>query len=254
MTAGTINSFVAAQQAYYDRKSHIDQYVWAQCNGIVHGGPFQGMALATPTVWTAKDWLGPMILGCYEQELHPHWRDMAARRRYAAVINVGSSEGYYAIGLARLFPQAVVHAFEMLAESHAVLRENARLNGVEQRIVQHGPGSPEAMRALLAEDPASLAVIDCEGYETVLISPDTLADYRHADLVIETHDFVRPGITQELAARLAASHEVAVVPEGARDPNVYPFLEGAVSLDRWIAVCENRPMRMSWIVARSRAV
>jgi len=53
----------------------------------------------------------PKLLGCYEAELHPvfaKWQAVPFRQ----VVNVGAAEGYYAVGCARLWPEAQVIAFE----------------------------------------------------------------------------------------------------------------------------------------------
>src|SRR5229473_2239235 len=68
----------------------------------VLNGPFQGMMLASGS---AEGCYVPKLLGCYEAELHPYVAE-AAQRGYEAIINVGTAEGYYAIGMARLLPSS----------------------------------------------------------------------------------------------------------------------------------------------------
>src|SRR5947209_10340484 len=68
------------------------------CGLAVQDGPFKEMKLAESTSWGDGDTL-PKLLGCYEAELHPAVNE-ALGKDYAAVINVGCAEGYYAIGFA----------------------------------------------------------------------------------------------------------------------------------------------------------
>src|SRR5262249_14170280 len=72
----------------------------------IRGGPFAGMDYVTEATEGA---LIPRLLGTYESELHPYILAFA-RMGPEAVIDVGSAEGYYAVGLARLMPGTVVHA------------------------------------------------------------------------------------------------------------------------------------------------
>src|SRR5687768_8491348 len=75
---------------------------------VVRGGPFAGMTIGEHG---SEGCHAPRLLGCYEHELHPHLERLI-RRGFAAVLNIGCSAGYYAIGLARRIPRAVVHAHD----------------------------------------------------------------------------------------------------------------------------------------------
>jgi hypothetical protein len=72
------------------------------------------------------------------------------------------------------------------------------------------------------------------------------------DVIVECHDFLNSSITPTLQKRFAASHDVELISEGPRDPNQFPSLQRWQSTDRWLAVNENRPMTMNWLVCWAR--
>ena len=241
-----LDSFVEMSTAYAHRKRDLNEFLWKYHHATVFGGPFKGMRIVPPEVWSNGD-IGPMILGSYEAELHPVFEEWRAVR-YDAIVNIGSGSGYYAVGLALLFAGVPVIAYEANEAVHGELRRNAEANGVLGRIEQRGAAAPELLAGLLAERRV-LMVMDCEGYEEIMIAPATAPLYRNTDLIVECHEHLRPTMAADLAAVLAGSHRTRVIAEGSRNPNLYPPLNQATSVDRWLAICENRPCTMSWLIA-----
>jgi precorrin-6B methylase 2 len=238
------------EQAVWARQAALASYLFAYYQGRVAAGPFQGLLLCPDVSWGMGD-NAAKLTGLYEAELQPALRDLAATTP-SAVVNVGCAEGYYAVGLARLLPQAVIYAFDSDPKAQVICRETATLNQVTDRVMVLGTCTPPVLLSLLRQHPAALLVIDCEGYEKELLADAVLAAAAHASLIVECHDFVDPTITPTLIERLRASHTVENVIEGARDPNRLEPLQKMSSLDRWLVALENRPAMMNWIVARPR--
>jgi hypothetical protein len=222
--------------------------LWVRQHGwVVQSGPFEGMKLSDRRSWSDGDML-PKLIGCYEAELHAAVRQVAAVAP-DLVVNVGAAEGYYAIGLARLIPHCRVHAFDTAQVSQDICRLAAGLNDVGGRVFVGGRCTPELLQAVLARATAPFLFCDCEGYERQLIDPEQVPALRSTAIVVECHDFLDAGVTQTMADRLSATHALTTIHEGARDPNISPFLRDFGSLDRWLAVCEYRPTMMHWLVA-----
>jgi hypothetical protein len=193
----------------------------------VSGGPFAGLTYPDASATS----LIPKLLGIYERELH-RAVEAAIDAEPEVIVNVGAADGYYAVGLARRCPSAVVRAFEADAGQRALLARVAAANGVGLDI-----GG-----AATAEDVAgALVFMDCEGCEAALLRPDRL---RSATVIAELHDFIEPGIGEAIAARFAATHEVDFVCTAPQ-----PAARGdAVAL----AVSEYRPGPMRWAVMNPR--
>jgi hypothetical protein len=236
--------------AVWARQAALAAYLFEHYRGVVACGPFQGLQLLPDVTWGVGDNAAKLV-GLYEAELHPALLSLAPTPP-PAVINVGCAEGYYAVGLARLFPQAAVFAFDTDPKAQLICRQTAALNQVEGRVTVLGTCAPPVLVSLLRQHPAALLVIDCEGYEKELLAGEVLAAAGRASLIVECHDFIDPTITPTLTERLGTSHAVEIVVEGARDPNQLEVLRALSSLDRWLVVLENRPTMMHWIVARPR--
>jgi hypothetical protein len=149
---------------------------------VVRSGPFQGMSYLDEIVWGS---ITPRWLGSYEAELHGVIGGLAGKG-YGTVIDVGCAEGYYAVGLARLLPQARVIAFDADFISRGQARRLAKLNGVEDRVeirsfCRHGDLAP-------AHAGRTLVVCDIEGGEGDLLDPGKVASLCDSDILVEVHE------------------------------------------------------------------
>ena len=223
----------------------VRQHGW-----IVQSGPFAEMLLADRASSDDGNLL-PKLLGCYEAELH-EVIDEIVEGKPDLIINVGSAEGYYAVGMARLLPGAFVHAFDAEPRAQEICRLAAGLNEVGNRVSVTGHCTRDLLQAIVPRGRVPVMICDCQGFERDLIDPHRVPALRSATVLVECHDYIDGSITQTLVDRLSATHELAGIRESARDPNVFPFLQGLDSLDRWLAVCEYRPTMMHWLLARPK--
>jgi hypothetical protein len=65
---------------------------------------------------------------------------------------------------------------------------------------------------------------DIEGGEFDLLRPDHIPALSRADLIVETHDVVCPGVTQSLVRRFRSSHHIEITYECAKRANDFPVL------------------------------
>jgi hypothetical protein len=170
----------------------------------VQSGPFRGMKL---TPMSFKEHISPFLLGTYESELHP-WIARLVGGQYSQMIDVGAKFGYYAVGLARLFPETPIVAFDTDWWARAACRELIAENRTPNVQVA-GFCSPAWFDRNLM--PSSMILSDCEGYEGDLFTKSTCNALNSATLIIETHDFNNPGVTEAILKRFAGSHRVETV-------------------------------------------
>jgi hypothetical protein len=244
----------ALMSARARKHSHrlIEQWGYARLNEklIAHlgtrvvEGPFEGMTL---TPLASAEHLGPFLLGIYESELDPAW-DQIFRRDYVQILDIGAKFGYYAIGLARRYPGAVVTAFDPDRWARRATREMVSANGLRNVHVRS-----YCSRAWLARNVRSPALIvsDCEGYEADLFVPEVTPALGGATLLIETHDGARPGITDRLERLFAASHTVRVIGSDAEHRASTRPLEFLAPDERRLAVHEIRGPQM-WLLCLPR--
>lgn len=224
--------------------------VAAAANGAVAAGPFSGMRYPRRLGDIVH---APKLLGSYERELHASVAAFVARAP-ELVINVGSGDGYYAVGLARRLPVATVIAVDPDPLAQRACRATARLNGAERRLRHTQRVDAHDLERLLAaagEVPA-LCVVDCEGYEDVLLDPALARRLLDCDLLVETHDFAAPGVTSRLMARFAGSHVVERIECVPREPAEYPALAVVAPARHASLLDEYRHMPQSWLAMYAR--
>lgn len=210
-------------------------------------GPFAGTEYVDSSCGSAYI---PKLLGMYERELNPYV-EAACAALPDRIVDVGAVEGYYAVGLARRNPQAHVVAFEMEESGRKLLSDMVALNDVSSRVEIRGRAEPADLHAVLAGAVRPLVVCDVEGYEATLLDPAQAPALRYAMILVEMHDFITPGITEQIENRFTATHRVTRVWQEPRSSDEFPYrtlltrLLPRSYLD-W-SVSEWRPERMSWL-------
>ena len=229
-------------------------HLWRRTGGRVAAGPFKGLRLPGSV---PDDCYGAALLGAYECENHD-WFERQFSREWTAAVDVGSSEGYYSTGLALRLPHATVHAFEAEAGLRAQTADSARRNGVADRVVVHGTADVQALAALPLT--SALVVSDCEGAERELIDPAAVPWLARSALLVELHDFAAPGTTEILQRRFAATHDIFIATQAARDPAEWATRAGITVVDARILLEELRPIdgvhvdsRWMWLTPRAVA-
>jgi predicted O-methyltransferase YrrM len=213
----------------------------------VVAGPFQGQRLADGEGWSAPD-LGALLLGCYEEQLHPAIEQIVSVQP-DVVVNIGCAEGYYAVGIARRCAGTHVVAVDTDERAAQHVRGNAEINGVGDRVEFRASFDLDDFNEILARASTPVAVLDCEGAEIHYVDPTRVPAMAKSMLLVELHDFIVPGVAQELRRRLERSHHVVEISESGRDPHRRPELHDLGTAERYLAVSEDRPTTMSWILA-----
>lgn len=220
-------------------------------------GPFAGMRYPAGFV-PLQLFSGPYQVGSFELELGPAVERIVAARP-TTVVNVGSAEGYYAVGLALRLPAARVIGFELDPALRAAATRLASINGVAERLELRGLCTVAELAALApTATPGGTAVImDCEGAEGELADPLGVPWLLGASLLIELHPAIDPEVRARLGERLAPSHEVEVVSTEIRrasrfDAELRP-IRGLRRIDRELLVAEFRDGPQDWLVANPRA-
>jgi len=213
---------------------------------FVKSGPFKGMRYVSQSPWGG---LIPRLIGYYEQELHPVLEGIF-KRPYRTVIDVGCAEGYYAVGLALRLPAAEVYAFDTDAMARATCARISNDNGVSDRVHLRELCDAGALNALSLR--GGLIVCDCEGFEVDLLDPVAVPGLLSCDMLVETHDHLRPGARSTLEKRFAASHDIHTVASVVRQEVDYPQFAHLSSEDRNWALSEGRPCTMYWLFMQAK--
>jgi hypothetical protein len=225
--------FVAASGLTEAAERYIEQH-----GTTVRYGPFSGMR------YPLRSAIGRhsihKMLGVVESELHPVFYSIKDRK-YDVVIVIGSAEGYYAVGLAKLL-NTKVFAYDPEPRERELCIESARLNGVSHLVEMRPLFTPADIAPMKSS--RVLCVCDCEGFETTLFTPETVADTALWDLVIELH-----GPTVESIQALSWPHEISTFRPIPREEQ-YAELEGLGDSKKLLSEYRAIPQAWLWCEAR----
>ncbi len=224
------------------RRRHIESKLLALSGGRVLSGPFKGMTYVPNTVNSA---LGPKLLGSYEMELHAVVESIIAGR-FECLINIGAAEGYYAVGLLTRCSSSRVVAFESSVRGRRLLSQLASANRVGGRLEIRGRCGLAELVDVLRDGQNTAVVCDIEGAEQEVLDPTCVPQLRHATVLVELHEFKRPGVSTLIKQRFSASHHVRIIGTTGRQIHELPTirLPERVVLD---LAAEHRPARMEWL-------
>ncbi len=213
----------------------------------VWSGPFAGMDYVREATEGA---LSPRLFGTYESELHPHLARIAAEG-VDVVIDVGCAEGYYAVGLARMLPGAVIHARDTDPAAQARCADLAARNGVEDRVLIGGEFKPADFQAFAGL--RALVLVDVEGAELQVLRPDLAPALAGMQVIVETHDVYAPGSLNALVERFTASHDIVRVDQQPKAFHPPDWFHKLAHLDQLLAVWEWRAAPTPWLVMTPKA-
>jgi len=207
---------------------------------VVQSGPFAGMTLHGNV---SEGCFVPKLLGCYEEELHPVLRSLPAHG-LSTVINIGCSEGFYAVGLAGLMPNSIVKAYDINPEAQKMCRSLASLNNIADRVSVEGEFKTGDFAAFAGD--LTLVVCDIEGGEDELLDPRVAPALGEMYILVEFHEHLRPGVTDRVLNRFENTHSIKRITDTNRDIWQYPALNDFEPLDKYIAVWEWRSGTTPW--------
>lgn len=217
--------------------------------GRVVGGLFAQLRLDAQHVFGAA---GAKLLGTYELEIAPTLERIGSSTP-AIVIDVGGADGYYAVGFARHWRCPVI-VFERLAHAREIIARNGALNAVGVALELRGNCDEAALYALVQQHPQTgFLMMDVEGAELDLISERVARALDGWEVLIETHDFARPGCLVELERRLATCHDLERIESRPRQLTDFPSHLKLTKARKLELMDEQRPGIMTWLAGRPRA-
>lgn len=215
-------------------------------------GPFAGM-LYPPSFVPRQLFPGPYQAGSFECELDPIIEEIIAAEP-EVLVNVGSAQGYYAIGLGRAVWGMSVITYETDPAMRAAAHRIALLNEVEPRLDARGLCTTSGLAALAPrlEGRSTCLLMDCEDCEGQLVDPEHVRWLAQASILVELHPSSDAEIGPRLEQRLASTHETTTVRAEPRWASRFPELWWVSALrhiDRELLVAEHRQGIQEWLWA-----
>ena len=221
------------------------QNTFIKNNGLcVLQGPLSGIKFIEKS---AEGCHIPKLLGCYEQPLLPYIKK-AIGAEYESIVNIGSAEGYYAVGMALRLPNTVVHAYDLSMTAQSSCRNLAELNGISERVTIGSLFKTDHFSQF--RDMKTLIICDIEGGEVDLLDPYDAPALRHLDIIVEAHEGEHPGTIETLMDRFNTTHSIEVVYDNGQRilDSMPPWFMQLSHLDQLLATWEWRSAATPWLV------
>ena len=229
------------------RKIGISESLCIQFDFTVRYGPFKGLRIPQKLVWGNGTSRGAKLLGLYEKELLDYIFSIPEEYRY--LIDLGAADGYYATGMLNSGRIDQAFCFEISQYAKDIIIENARLNGVEDRLEVYGDafGFSDKVPQRVYEN--AIVICDIEGAEFDLLDRRVLEKLSKCFVIIEMHEFIVNGVdkSNDLRERASELFKVREVKQGVRDPSQFGELQNWSDDDRWLVCSEGRPIVMKWL-------
>jgi hypothetical protein len=212
-------------------------------------GPFRGMKYIPCSVASA---IVPKYLGTYEKELWPAIEEIC-RSSCDVFVDIGSAEGYYAVGVTLRVKPKQTHCFDINPRAHLLLKDVAQLNGVSETIHTHNSCSSSALESVLINALHPVIIMDCEGAEYDLLDPLVTPSLTKARIIVEIHEIEKPGVTEAILRRFSQSHNIERVKTQERSIHDLPYPMAIGHDNLKFAMSEGRAAAMEWFILRPHA-
>jgi hypothetical protein len=210
----------------------------------IHSGPFRGVRYISAA---AGSTMLPKLLGTYELELHDAVEKFCAAQP-DVIVDVGSAEGYYAVGFAFRLPDAKVICYDIDPYARYLLHRLSTRNGVSDRVMQKQACDPRELEKVLSPARRPVLIMDVDGPEDQLLRPDQTLSLARTWIIVELHDFINAGVSQRIRERFEASHEIILVNSLDRTVADLPPGVELSAEDALDAMGEARPAAQQWFV------
>lgn len=242
-------TLMADRARSYEREFRIQHGITALAGRLasttdatVRAGPFAGLAYPTDRLADVDAPVAKLV-GCYEREIADVFTE-ELQKGTEVFVDVGSADGYYAVGMAVQNPRMTTHAYDLSRSARRLCADVAELNGVGDR-VRIGRRCDADELARLPLDGA-LLLCDIEGGEAEFFDARTVGLLRRTRVVVEAHDGGHRGLGRQVARAFEHSHVARVVLPQPREPND-PRLNDWPESDLAIAMTESRRPGDHWL-------
>ena len=246
-----INEAFRYRRSLYERsiaKENLEVFFSSQ---TVQAGIMKG--LKYPSLASFGSSLFPKLAGTYENELNASFKKLLLNN-YHTIIDVGSAEGYYAVGLARLFPKTHVIAFDIDPKAREMCEAMARINHINNITILDKCTSKWFQKINPQE--RMFIVCDCEGYERYLFDALNIDRFKNVDFIIELHPMVEKGVEQYLYDLFVSSHHISFVSSKDNNRKIFDLdnqYDTFSELHKLMIVEEGRPFTMDWLIATAKS-
>jgi hypothetical protein len=252
-TIKKVLGYILSRVKNHQEHQHIKllNFLLNKSGSMVYSGPFATMPIPSDLLSSHEKYY---VLGSYERCLHQSIYELITTRPKYGIV-VGAHKGYYSVGLLYTIRDCKITAFESSETLHLFIERWAKFSKVLDRLEIRSTANIETLQNL--KEAPDFVIIDCEGAEDFILSPNDLPWLTTACVICELHDFYVHGLLGDLVSRFSPTHRIKIIDSYSVPHKEYPILARlsepdaleCVREDRWILSTKNKNSKI-WTTGR----
>jgi len=241
---------------FIDKKKNIlGKEISKISNNKILYGPYSGTKILSSYGWSNIDFC-PKYLGSYEYQVQKKIIDLNKKKKFDYFIDLGAAEGYHIISLLkkRFFKQGL--AFEISKKSREILKKNAQINKLNNRIRIYKDANLSSLKNALRNfnHRRLLFLVDIEGQEYDLFDKDFCKIFSKGTFIIEEHPFniSNKKKIKNFNQNIKKYYNVEILKDTPKNPFNFNILEKYSDDEKYLMMSEGRPESMKWLILQPK--
>ena len=241
---------------FIDKKKNIlGKEISKISNNKILYGPYSGTKILSSYGWSNIDFC-PKYLGSYEYQVQKKIIDLNKKKKYDYFIDLGAAEGYHIISLLKkkFFKQGL--AFEISKKSREILKKNAQINKLNNRIRIYKDANLSSLKNALRNfnHRRLLFLVDIEGQEYDLFDKDFCKIFSKGTFIIEEHPFniSNKRKIKNFNQNIKKYYNVEILEDTPKNPFNFSILEKYSDDEKYLMMSEGRPESMKWLILQPK--
>ena len=241
---------------FIDKKKNIlGKEISKISNNKILYGPYSGTKILSTYGWSNIDFC-PKYLGSYEYQVQKKIIDLNKKKKFDYFIDLGAAEGYHIISLLKkkIFKQGL--AFEIIKKSREILKKNAQINKLNNRIRIYKDANLSSLKNTLRNfnHRRLLFLVDIEGQEYNLFDKDFCKIFSKGTFIIEEHPFniSNKRKIKNFNQNIKKYYNVEILKDTPKNPFNFSILEKYSDDEKYLMMSEGRPESMQWVILQPK--
>ena len=241
---------------FIDKKKNIlGKEISKISNNKILYGPYSGTKILSSYGWSNIDFC-PKYLGSYEYQVQKKIIDLNKKKKFDYFIDLGAAEGYHIISLLKkkIFKQGL--AFEISKKSREILKKNAQINKLNNRIRIYKDANLSSLKNALRNfnHRRLLFLVDIEGQEYNLFDKDFCKIFSKGTFIIEEHPFniSNKRKIKNFNQNIKKYYNVEILKDTPKNPFNFSILEKYSDDEKYLMMSEGRPESMKWLILQPK--
>ena len=241
---------------FIDKKKNIlGKEISKISNNKILYGPYSGTKILSTYGWSNIDFC-PKYLGSYEYQVQKKIIDLNKKKKFDYFIDLGAAEGYHIISLLKkkIFKQGL--AFEISKKSREILKKNAQINKLNNRIRIYKDANLSSLKNTLRNfnHRRLLFLVDIEGQEYNLFDKDFCKIFSKGTFIIEEHPFniSNKRKIKNFNQNIKKYYNVEILKDTPKNPFNFSILEKYSDDEKYLMMSEGRPESMQWVILQPK--